>query len=287
MEHPDATARHRAAMPEGSGQILNARSLWSAYRHLADTLRPGLDVLDVGCGTGAITRGMAAAVAPGGSIVGTDVNARFIAEAQRTHGNIPGLSFAICDAQRLPFRDRFDVVTAARMLQWLADPLEALQSMAAALKPGGWMAILDYNHEKVAWQPPPPQSMQTFYQAFLRWRAEAGMDNAIADHLPGLCATIGMVDILEMPQHEVTRRTDADFAIRIGLWADVAASRGHQMVADGIISEARRAAAEVDYRTWMRDSAESQTLYLISVGSRRASIASSPVLRLTVAHEAC
>jgi SAM-dependent methyltransferase len=274
MEHPEAIARHRASMPEGSGQILNARSLRTAYRRLADILRPGLAALDVGCGTGAVTRGMAEAVAPEGRVVGTDVNARFIDEARRTHGDIPGLSFAICDAQRLPFRDRFDVVTAARMLQWLANPLAALRSMAAALKPGGWMAILDYNHEKIVWHPPPPQSMQTFYRAFLRWRAEAGMDNAIADHLHGMLADLELEDILETPQHEVTHRPDPDFAARMGLWADVAASRGHQMVADGIISGAQRAAAEADYRTWIRDSAESQTLYLISVESRRASPAS-------------
>jgi ubiquinone/menaquinone biosynthesis C-methylase UbiE len=287
MDHSEAIARHRASMPEGSGQILNTRSLHTSYRRLADILRPGLAVLDVGCGTGAITRDMAAAVAPEGRVVGTDVNARLVDEARRTHGDTPGLSFAICDAQRLPFRDRFDVVTVARMLQWLANPLAALQSMAAALKSGGWMAILDYNHEKIAWRPPPPQSMQTFYRAFLRWRAEAGMDNAIADHLHDMLANLKLEDVVETPQPETTHRTDADFVTRIGLWADVAASRGHQMVADGIISETQRAAAEAEYRTWMRDSAESQTLYLTSVEGRRASPANSPVSRLTPTAEAC
>jgi SAM-dependent methyltransferase len=270
MEHLEAIAKRRASMPAGSGQILNTRSLRTAYRRLADILRPGIAVLDVGCGTGAMTRGMAEAVAPEGRVLGVDVNVRFIDEARRTHGDIAGLSFAVCDAQRLPFREHFDVVTAARMLQWLANPLETLRSMVAALKPGGRMAVLDYNHEKIVWQPPPPQSMQTFYGVFLRWRAEAGMDNAIGDHLRGLFADLKLGDIRETPQHETTRRTDPDFDTRIGLWADVAASRGHQMVADGIISEAQRAIAEAEYRTWMRDSAESQTLYLISVEGKRA-----------------
>jgi SAM-dependent methyltransferase len=257
MEWEETTASQRAYMPEGSSEILNIRSLWTAFRRLAGILQPGLTVLDVGCGTGAITRGIAEAVAPNGHAVGIDVNARLIDEARRTHGAIPGLSFELCAVQWLSFQDRFDVVTAARVLQWLANPLEALRSMAAALKPGGRMAVLDYNHEKILWKPPPPASMQTFYNAFLRWRAEAGMDNAIADHLPGMFVTIGLVAILETPQHEVTHRTDSDFATHISLWADVAASRGHQMVVDGIISEAQRAAAEADYRTWIRDSAES------------------------------
>jgi SAM-dependent methyltransferase len=169
----------------------------------------------------------------------------------------------------VPYRYNFDVVTAARCLQWLADPLGALRSMAAAVKPGGRMTVLDYNHEKIVWQPPPPQSMQSFYTAFLRWRADAGMDNAIADHLRGLFDAVGLVDIRDTPQHEETRRADPDFVIRISLWAEVAAGRGHQMVADGIISAAQRATAEADYRAWIRESAESQTLYLISTEGRR------------------
>jgi SAM-dependent methyltransferase len=170
---------------------------------------------------------------------------------------------------RVPYQNDFDVVTGARCLQWLADPLGALWSMAAALKPGGQMAVLDYNHENIAWQPPPPESMRTFYRAFLKWRAEAGMDNAVADHLHDLFATLRLVDIREIVQHEVTRRADPDFPVRIGLWAEVAAGRGRQMVADGVISEAQRATAEADYRVWIRDRAESQTLCLVSMEGRR------------------
>jgi hypothetical protein len=57
--------------------------------------------------------------------------------------------------------------------------------------------------------------------------------------------------------------------LHIGLWAQVAASGGHQMVVEGIVSEAQRAAAEADYRLWIRDSAESQARYLMSVEGRR------------------
>jgi hypothetical protein len=56
--------------------------------------------------------------------------------------------------------------------------------MVSATKPGDWIVVLDCNHEKIAWKPEPPRGMRTFYDAFLRWRADAGMDNAIADDLP-------------------------------------------------------------------------------------------------------
>ena len=52
--------------------ILDRRNLWRDHRVLAARLSPGLSVLDVGCGTGAITKGIAEAVGPGCLVVGVD-----------------------------------------------------------------------------------------------------------------------------------------------------------------------------------------------------------------------
>jgi ubiquinone/menaquinone biosynthesis C-methylase UbiE len=274
MQPSESTAEYRAHMPEGTQRILNARSLQTAPRRLAALLRPGLTVLDLGCGTGAITRDIAAAVTPHGQVVGVDVNAALIAEARRVHGALPGLTFEVYDVYTLPFRAAFDVVSAARVLQWLAHPLDALRMLVAATKPGGQVVILDYNHEKMVWQPPPPASMRLFYTAFLQWRAEAGMDNAIADHIAAMCAQIGLVNIVTTPQPEMSQRTDPDFTVRLGLWAEVAATRGHQMVADGVITESQRTAAETEYRAWLHDHAVSQRLDLIAVEGTRPQQAS-------------
>jgi SAM-dependent methyltransferase len=265
MSKADDTARRRAAMPEGTAAILNARSLRSAHRRLAEVLRPGHAVLDVGCGTGAITRGIAEAVAPGGRVVGVDLNLGFIAGARRKHAEVTGLRFAVADACCLPFAEAFDLVTAARVLQWLPSPLTALGAMTRAARTGGRVIVLDYNHERIAWTPHPPASVRAFYDAYLRWRDECGMDNAIADHLADMFVRAGLVEIGTTNQAEATRRGDPDFESKIGMWAEVAASRGHQMVADGVITETQRAAAEFDYRAWIRSHAESQSLYLLTV----------------------
>ena len=270
MPGPDSTAERRAQMPQGTQLILNARSLESGHRRLAALLKPGMAVLDIGCGTGAITRDIAAAVVPGGRVVGIDRNAALIDEAQSRHGADRGLSFVVGSIYDLPFRAAFDIVNAARVLQWLLDPVAALRMMVAATRPGGRVIVLDYNHEKIFWGPPPPPSMQTFYTAFLRWRETAGMDNAIADRLAEMLAQVGLEGITVSPQSETTTRTDADFTVRCDLWAEVAAGRGRQMVADGAISESDRALAEGEYRAWVRTEALSQTLYLLSVeGTRR------------------
>jgi ubiquinone/menaquinone biosynthesis C-methylase UbiE len=258
-------ARHRAHMPEGAAAILDARSLATAHRRLAALLVPGLSVLDVGCGTGAITRGIAEAVGPDGRAVGVDVNPALIEKARAAHGRVPGLTFEVTDAYVLPFDAVFDIVTAARVLQWLADPLIAVRAMTAAARRGGRLVLLDFNHDKATWTPDPPPSMRRFYASFLRWRTGAGMDNEIADHLALLMAKAGLAQITTTEQHEVTHRGDHDFETRAGIWAEVAASRGHQMVADGAISEGERRSAELDYRAWLRGDAVSHTMYMLAV----------------------
>jgi hypothetical protein len=133
------------------------------------------------------------------------------------------------------------------------------------VRPGGTLLALEYDHEQIAWTPAPPPSMQRFYTAFLRWRADAGLDNAIAGRLAPLFESGGVAGVHVTAQHEHTVRGDPDFVARIGIWADVAATRGYQMVADGAIGESARAAAEREYRDWIQSVAKSQTMFLLAV----------------------
>jgi hypothetical protein len=100
------------------------------------------------------------------------------------------------------------------------------------------------------------------------------MDNAVADHVAEMCTQVGLVNIVATPQPEVTHRTDPDFAVRLELWAEVAATRGHQMVSDDVITQFQRAAAETEYRAWIHDSAASQRLDLLAVEGIRPQQAS-------------
>ncbi len=256
-------------MPAGSEVILNTRSLTTAHMHLASLVRPGLRVLDVGCGTGSITAGVAQAVAPGGYAIGIDINTTLIEEAKRSHTEVPNLSFTVSDVYRIPFLNAFDVVNAARTLQWLSRPADAVRMLVAATKPRGRVVVLDYNHEKIGWEPTPPDSVRAFYQAFLHWRAEVGMDNAIADHLYAMFDQVSLANITTTIQHETTQRGDVDFDLAIQLWGKVIATRGRQIVADGMLTEKQRASAEDEFFQWARETAVSQTLYLLAVEGTR------------------
>ncbi|CAG7653449.1 Demethylmenaquinone methyltransferase [Paenibacillus solanacearum] len=185
-----SVARNRAELSGKATNVLNFRTLASSNIRLAELLAAGMTVLDVGCGTGAITHGIADIVGPTGRVVGIDSNPALIEKAQENFGDIPGLDFKVGDILNLPYKDEFDIVTSARVIQWLSNPLEALNALTRATKPGGQVLILDYNHEKITWNPEPPLSMKFFYSAFLKWRSDAGMDNAIADHLPNLFKSV-------------------------------------------------------------------------------------------------
>jgi SAM-dependent methyltransferase len=252
-------------MPPGTERILDARSLAADHAALAALLRPGMSVLDVGCGTGAITRGIAHAVSPGGAVCGIDINADLIARASAASAGQRNLRFEVADIREERWETAFDVVTSARVLQWLADPDQVLKAMVRAARPAGTIAVLDYDHTLAEWDPPMPPAVQRFYHAFLDWRADAGMDNAIAAHLPGMFEQAGLIGVSAVDQREVTTVGDADYQRRIALWPGVIASRGHQVVTDGWLTEADRALAEEDIWRWIEESSPAQSLFLRSV----------------------
>jgi ubiquinone/menaquinone biosynthesis C-methylase UbiE len=70
-----------------------------------------MSVLDVGCGSRAITRGIADAVGPGGIVVGVDINEQLLAMTAAATRERQNVSFQLADATRLGYSDAFDVVT--------------------------------------------------------------------------------------------------------------------------------------------------------------------------------
>ncbi|KAB1660367.1 class I SAM-dependent methyltransferase [Pseudoclavibacter chungangensis] len=136
------------------------RTAQDSAAYLLPSLRPGMRVLDVGCGPGTITLDLAALVGSTGLVVGIEPSeaplgvARRNAEDRgdaRTRFEV-GDVFALDEAL-----GRFDVVHAHQVLQHVGDPVAALRAMAAATVPGGLVAARDVDYGSVSIFPELPE----------------------------------------------------------------------------------------------------------------------------------
>jgi SAM-dependent methyltransferase len=111
--------------------------VWQFGRGLVEMLQPraGERILDVGCGTGQLTAGLAQA---GAQVVGVDSSAAMIEQARRNYPDIP---FEQADARALPFRGEFDAVFSNAALHWIKEAGEAAESMNSALRRGGRVVV--------------------------------------------------------------------------------------------------------------------------------------------------
>lgn len=231
-------------------RILGRRTLRRDHRCLAELLQPGFSVLDVGCGTGAITAGIAKAVGPQGDVVGIDRDEALLELARTEHGTLPNLQFECGDATALRFHSQFDIVTAARTLQWIAEPALAILQMKQATKSVGMLVVLDYNHVSNEWEPDPPGEFKRFYSAFLAWRRTHGWDNEMADHLPDLFRSAGLVDVKSRVQDEFVERGGPDFAERAALWSEVIENVRGQLATGGFCTDFQLEEARECYDSW-------------------------------------
>src|SRR6266478_2019707 len=107
--------------------------VWEKAKGLVEVLaaRAGERILDLGCGTGALTAELAAS---GAELLGVDRSPEMIAEACK---KFPHLRFAVCDARTLQFSNEFDAVFSNAALHWIPEAERVIQGVARALKPGG------------------------------------------------------------------------------------------------------------------------------------------------------
>jgi len=265
-------AEHAYVPPEAAG-IMMARTLANSHPTLLRLLGREMSVLDVGCGPGVLTAEIARRVEPG-HVVGIDVNPAMVRAAEKTSppGEAPNLVFYAGDIRESSWDGEFDLVNAARMLQWVPDPAAAVARMARAVVPGGLVVLLDFDHMRARWSGAAP-AWTRFYAAFLGWREAGGRDNAIAGRLSSLCQAAGLEDVEVTPQITTVRAGDADFFRVAGIWRMMIESRGRQIVAAGHLGEAERQAALSAYTEWMKEPGAAQTIHEACVVARRPHLA--------------
>ncbi len=109
-------------------------------------IRPGEQVVDVGCGAGIDSLIAARMVGPTGRVIGVDMTPAMLAKARRSaaEAQLTNIDFVEGFAESLPVPDGWaDIVISNGVLNLMPDKPAALKEMARVLKPGGRLQIGD------------------------------------------------------------------------------------------------------------------------------------------------
>ncbi len=110
-------------------------------------LKPGMKIVDVGCGTGDFTRYLASLIPGKCTIIGVDIRAANIRTAEkqtRKKGMAGKISFRKGDAYNIPVEDGWaDLVCCRTLLMHLTDPVKAVRDMSRVVRKGGTVVAFE------------------------------------------------------------------------------------------------------------------------------------------------
>ena len=229
------------------------RTVENSAAYLAPLIRPGTQLLDVGCGPGTITRDFARLVGDDGHVTGIDA-APGITDTARTEAAALGLSnisFAVGDAYAIDAPDdSFDVVHAHQVLQHLADPVAALRELRRVARPDGVVAARDADYRAMTWYPQSQELSEwmNLYQAVAR--SNGGEPDA-GRHLLAWSQQAGFADI-DSSASVWCFATPEDRLWWGGLWADrlVDSAFAQQATERGLATPDRLQAISTAWRAW-------------------------------------
>ena len=181
-------------------------------------LKKGMNVLDVGCGTGAITRIIAEIVNPG-RVIGIDFSAERleIAKGLAHEAGIENVEFIQCDIlQERDFsnwpKNFFNLVWSRFLFEYLKKPEEVLRKLKELVAPGGKVVVADLDgHQGAYFYPIEKEIEQTISKVFRRLPKE-GFDPFVGRKLYNMFYKAGFKDIKVhiLPYQVVVGRVSPD-----------------------------------------------------------------------------
>jgi ubiquinone/menaquinone biosynthesis C-methylase UbiE len=173
-------------------------------------LRPGMNVLDLGCGPGITSCKMAQFTYPG-EVIGVDQSESMLEQAQRLQKarGINNLIFQMgCVNTLLLPEASFDFIYARLLFQHLTDPVQVMRKVYQILKPGGVFCAIDVDHQWFGLYPE-VESFTALCQQLLIAQADLGGNPFVGRKLGGYCLQAGL--------QVVKTRVEVIHSDRIGL----------------------------------------------------------------------
>jgi ubiquinone/menaquinone biosynthesis C-methylase UbiE len=177
-------------------EVHGVRTAANVGGYFTPFLRPGMHLLDCGCGPGSITVGLAELIAPG-EVIGIDANADLIAAAQNQAASvgISNVSFQTGDVYKLPFAENsFDAIWVHAVLEHLADHPTALREMYRVLKPGGLIGIRELDLDSLLFAPE-SAALTRFFHLWIRLTRDNGGDAQVGKKLAALLIAAGFDEV--------------------------------------------------------------------------------------------
>jgi ubiquinone/menaquinone biosynthesis C-methylase UbiE len=209
---------------------------------LADVAFPAdANVLEVGCGTGVLTR-VLARWPNVGEVVGVDVATSLLTKARDLAADLPNVTFREADGQSLPFEDEtFDVVIFDSTLTHVPSPELALGEAFRVLRPLGWLAAFDGDYATTTVALGDHDPLQACVDAMM---ANSVNDRWLGRRLPALVRA-GNFEFAHFRGHGFVETSEAEYMLTIvDRGADVLCATGviGAETATALKGEARRRA---------------------------------------------
>ena len=252
---PDVYATIGAVAPELQERLADViemraadprmRAMFHAY--LSEIEFPSeAKVLEIGCGTGAITRTLAQW--PGvAQATGVDPAEVFITRARALAQNVPNASFEQGDGRSLRFDlEAFDVVVLHTTMCHVPQPERLGAEAFRVLRPRGWIAVFDGDYATATVATGDFDPLQTCVEAF---RENFVNDPWLVRHLPRLIEAGGF-EVMPMRSHGYVEAPEGAYMLTwIDRGADVLAQTGRigKEHAEALKTEAKRRSAS---KTW-------------------------------------
>jgi ubiquinone/menaquinone biosynthesis C-methylase UbiE len=244
---PDLFAQISEVAPdvqERLGDIMEARAADARQKEMLKSYLSEISfpreacVLEIGCGTGAVTRTLASW--PGvAKAVGIDPSATFIAKARELSKGLGNISFEVADGRSVNLDNcSFDAVVVHTTLCHVPDPQKVLAQAHRVLKPGGWLAVFDGDYATATVATGSFDPLEVCIDAF---RSGFVHDQWIVRRLPSLIAAAGF-NAYQTRSHGYIEAPEAGYLVT---WID----RGADILVEhGRISPETAAALKAEAR---------------------------------------